>query len=154
MTIVEIIQAMLVPGILISGCGLLLLATNNKYSLVINRIRILNEEKRKLFNLSTRKVSEKLNQKRLKSISIQGEMLSKRLKYVRNTVIFYHLAVAFFIFTCIAIGLQLMVGVSGMAVVIVSLLIVGIFLMLEAVYFGIREAWLGYQVMQVEMVEE
>jgi hypothetical protein len=44
-TSVDLIQAMLAPGIMISACGLLLLGTNNKYSLVVNRIRVLEEEK-------------------------------------------------------------------------------------------------------------
>lgn len=44
-SIVEVIQLMLAPGLMISACGLLLLGMNNKYSLVVNRIRLLNEEK-------------------------------------------------------------------------------------------------------------
>jgi len=46
--IVEVIQLMLAPGLMISACGLLLLGVNNKYSLVVNRIRLLNDEKRKI----------------------------------------------------------------------------------------------------------
>jgi len=46
--IVEVIQLMLAPGLMISACGLLLLGINNKYSIVINRIKVLNKEKRKL----------------------------------------------------------------------------------------------------------
>ncbi len=42
-----LIQIMLAPGLMISACGLLLLGMNNKYSLVVNRIRLLNEERRK-----------------------------------------------------------------------------------------------------------
>ncbi len=48
--IVQLIQGMLAPGLMISACGLLLLGMNNKYSLVVNRIRLLNEEKRKIFH--------------------------------------------------------------------------------------------------------
>ena len=47
-SIVQIIQAMLAPGLMISACGLLVLGMNNKYSIVVNRIRLLNEERRKL----------------------------------------------------------------------------------------------------------
>ena len=42
-SIVMLIQGMLAPGLMISACGLLLLGINNKYSLVVNRIRLLNE---------------------------------------------------------------------------------------------------------------
>ncbi len=46
--IVEVTQLKLAPGLMISACGLLLLGMNNKYSIVVNRIRVLNDEKRKL----------------------------------------------------------------------------------------------------------
>jgi hypothetical protein len=39
---------MLAPGIMISVCWLLIPGMNNKYSLKVNRIRPLNEEKRRL----------------------------------------------------------------------------------------------------------
>ena len=50
MPIVQLIQGMLAPGLMISACGLLLLGMNNKYSLVVNRIRLLTEEKRRIFH--------------------------------------------------------------------------------------------------------
>ncbi|MBK8662785.1 MAG: DUF2721 domain-containing protein [Ignavibacteriales bacterium] len=52
-----LIQAMLAPGIMISACGLLILGMNNKYSLVVNRIRTLNEEKGNLQKLPIQKSS-------------------------------------------------------------------------------------------------
>lgn len=45
---VDLIQSMLAPGLMISVCGLLLLTTDNKYSFVTDRIRLLNEEKRQI----------------------------------------------------------------------------------------------------------
>ena len=47
-SIIEVIQLMLAPGIMISACGLLILGINNKYSMVVNRIRLLNEERRRI----------------------------------------------------------------------------------------------------------
>ena len=47
LTLIQLIQFMLAPAVMISACGLLLLGINNKYSLVVNRIRLLNEERRK-----------------------------------------------------------------------------------------------------------
>ncbi|MBK8662836.1 MAG: DUF2721 domain-containing protein [Ignavibacteriales bacterium] len=55
--VASLIQAMLAPGIMISACGLLILGMNNKYSLVVNRIRTLNEEKRKFAKTADTKSS-------------------------------------------------------------------------------------------------
>ncbi|MBK7267803.1 MAG: DUF2721 domain-containing protein [Ignavibacteriales bacterium] len=55
--VASLIQAMLAPGIMISACGLLILGMNNKYSLVVNRIRTLNEEKGNLQKLPIQKSS-------------------------------------------------------------------------------------------------
>ena len=38
----------LAPGVMINACGLLLLGIGNKFSSVLNRIRVLNDEKRHL----------------------------------------------------------------------------------------------------------
>ncbi|MBK6682755.1 MAG: DUF2721 domain-containing protein [Ignavibacteriales bacterium] len=53
--VASLIQAMLAPGIMISACGLLILGMNNKYSLVVNRIRTPNE-KRNLQKLPIQRV--------------------------------------------------------------------------------------------------
>ena len=43
----QTIQAILTPALMISACGLLLLGLNNRYAIVISRIRVLNDEKRR-----------------------------------------------------------------------------------------------------------
>lgn len=48
--IVEIIKLMLAPGLMISACGTLLLGMHGKYGMVASRLRLLNEERRKLIN--------------------------------------------------------------------------------------------------------
>ncbi len=97
-----LIQIMLAPGIMISACGLLILGMNNKYSLVVNRIRLLNDERRKLRSEEEDKITEK---KRHKSIELQIVKLSYRIFLVRNAVFSYSLAVAFFIISSLLIGL-------------------------------------------------
>lgn len=44
----KVIQLMISPAVMISACGLLLLGANAKYSNVLNRIRLINDEKRRL----------------------------------------------------------------------------------------------------------
>ncbi len=91
--IVEVIQLMLAPGLMISACGLLLLGMNNKYSIVVNRIRVLNDEKRKLLVRSETALWDNV---RLESITIQLEELIYRVKLVKRAVQNYTIAVAFF----------------------------------------------------------
>ena len=55
LSVIQAIQLILAPGVMISACGLLLLGINNKFTSVLNRIRILTEEKRKtIFNAADR----------------------------------------------------------------------------------------------------
>jgi hypothetical protein len=90
-SIVEIIQLMLAPGIMISACGLLLLGMNNKYSLVVNRIRLLNEERRKAIHKTTEdKDFNYQENQRLQSISMQISRLVYRVGLVRNAVLVIH----------------------------------------------------------------
>ena len=48
LSVTQTIQLILAPGVMINACGLLLLGIGNKFSSVLNRIRILNDEKRRL----------------------------------------------------------------------------------------------------------
>ena len=97
-SIVEIIQLMLAPGIMISACGLLLLGMNNKYSLVVNRVRLLNEERRKAIHKTSADKSFNYQEtQRLESISMQITSLVYRVKLVRNAVLSYTIAVALFV---------------------------------------------------------
>ena len=104
--IVEVIQLMLAPGLMISACGLLLLGVNNKYSLVVNRIRLLNDEKRKILEQSGKSETALADNVRLESISIQLEKLVHRVKLVKRAVQNYTIAVALFILTSILIGMS------------------------------------------------
>src|SRR3989339_1682674 len=89
---VQIIQLMLAPAIMISACGLLLLGVNNKYSIIVNRIRLLNEEKRNLLlKVGEHPPSTEINV-RFESITKQLSHLANRIKVVRNTVLSYVIA--------------------------------------------------------------
>jgi len=45
---VEVIQLMLLPGLILSTSGLIIIGMNIKYYIVVNRIRLLKYEKRKV----------------------------------------------------------------------------------------------------------
>ena len=75
-SIIQVIQLMLAPGLMISACGLLLLGMNNKYSLVVNRIRRLNEERRRVLGKAGDREFSYEENVRLESISLQIEKLT------------------------------------------------------------------------------
>jgi hypothetical protein len=152
MQVVEIIQSMLAPGIMISACGLLLLGMNNKYSLVVNRIRSLDEEKRNLNQLKNDGIISPDKQKRLNSLNIQTIMLAYRIKLVRNAVICYSMAVAFFIITCLTIGLSY-IRQNVEAAWIVIFFLVGMLSVLAGIIYACHEAFKGYDIIRIEIEE-
>jgi hypothetical protein len=151
-SIVEIIQLMLAPGIMISACGLLLLGMNNKYSLVVNRIRLLNEERRKAIRKTTEE--NKFNYQetqRLESISMQISSLVFRVKLVRNAVLSYTLAVALFVLTSLLIGFGFLLDLTRLNSFITILFLFGMISVLCGVVFAAYETYKGYEIVNFEV---
>jgi hypothetical protein len=151
MTVVEIIQSMLAPGIMISACGLLLLGMNNKYSLVINRIRILDEEKRRLLMKKRDQQLSDIELQRMSSVERQLPKLTYRIKMVRNAVIFYSLAVGFFIVSCLLIGFNIINPQFNISQLAIFTFLLGMLSVLTGVGFACREVMKGYQIVMIEV---
>lgn len=145
MTAITVIQAMLAPGLMISACGLLILGMNNKYSMVVGRIRLLNEERRRL---EASQALDDMQRARLESIAFQLEELLHRLRMVRNAAISYLSAAALFILSSLFIGLRMLAGWPEAAALI--LFIAGVLAVLAGVFCAVREAWLGYRIVLAE----
>jgi len=146
-SIVEIIQAMLAPGLMISACGLFLLGMNNKYSLIVNRIRLLNEEKRMLE--SARETAKGIG--RLKSIDLQIQKLYIRFRLVRNAVFSYYAAVAFFILASLFIGLKYILQSESIASMTIGFFLCGIVSVMIGIIFASIEIWRGYIIVGIEI---
>ncbi|GAB4339852.1 MAG: hypothetical protein Kow0037_25330 [Calditrichia bacterium] len=141
-TVVEIIKGMLAPGILISACGLLLLGMNNKYSLVVNRIRILNSEFRQL---------DENEDERRTSIRVQLPLLIKRMKYIRNAVWLYTVSIAMFLFTEFMLANYLINGKTKTnAMLSLAMLLVAMLSLLSGISYAAREVMLGYKIVLIE----
>jgi hypothetical protein len=149
-SIVQLIQGMLAPGLMISACGLLLLGMNNKYSLVVNRIRLLNEEKRKIFHQET--VDEN-DSSRLSNIELQISHLIGRISLVRNAVFSYSLAVALFIVSSVLIGITIKKSTPGFDWLIVAFFYAGMFAVFIGIIFAAVEVWKGYRIVKIEISE-
>ncbi len=153
-SIVQIIQLMLAPGIMISACGLLLLGMNNKYSLVVNRIRLLNEERRKaLHKLGENELSLQENV-RFESISKQLERLTYRVGLVRNAVLSYTIAVALFVLTSLLIGIGYLLEITRVNSFITILFLLGMTSVLAGVLFAAYETYKGYEIVKYEVESE
>lgn len=150
-SIVEVIQLMLAPGLMISACGLLLLAMNNKYSLVVNRIRLLNEEKRKFVSRMSGKDFNYEETVRLESIALQIRKLAFRARLVRNAVLSYTVAVALFVITSLLIGFKFIFDLEKLASIITTLFLIGMISVLVGVIFAAHETIKGYEIIQLEV---
>jgi len=153
-SIVQIIQLMLAPGLMISACGLLLLGMNNKYSLIVNRIRLLNEERRR----SLRKLEDKefaLHENvRFESISKQLNKLTFRVKLVRNAVLSYTIAVALFVLTSLLIGFGYLFDITRLNSFITILFLFGMLSVLFGVIFAAYETYKGFEIVKFEVDSE
>ena len=148
--IVHLIQGMLAPGLMISACGLLLLGMNNKYGLVVNRIRLLNEEKRNLFHQESMDEAES---SRVNNIELQLSHLIKRIWLVRNAVFSYSLAVALFIVSSVLIGITINKNTPAFDWLIVGFFYAGMFAVFVGIIFAAIEVWKGYRIVKIEISE-
>ncbi|MDT3695708.1 MAG: DUF2721 domain-containing protein [Ignavibacterium sp.] len=150
-SIVEIIQLMLAPGIMISACGLLLLGMNNKYSLVVNRIRLLNEERRKTIHRSDNSDFKPYENLRLESISVQISKLVYRVSIVRNAFLCYTIAVALFVLTSLSIGVGFLFDITKLNSLITVEFLLGMLSVLFGVIFAAYETYKGYEIVNFEV---
>ncbi|MCK4880944.1 MAG: DUF2721 domain-containing protein [Bacteroidales bacterium] len=149
-SIVQLIQGMLAPGVMISACGLLLLGMNSKYSLVVNRIRLMNEEKRKIFHQER---IDEIDSNRLSNIELQISHLIERISLVRNAVFSYSLAVALFIVSSVLIGVTIKKNTPAFDWLIVAFFYAGMFAVFVGIIFAAIEVWKGYRIVKIEISE-
>lgn len=142
---------MLAPAVGISAVGLLLLGLNNRYSAIINRMRLLNEEKRKF----TRVLGEghELNytdNTRLMSVTNQARELLIRSRLARNAILSLQAAVALFVLTSAAIGLNVFTTSTFLLSLPLLLFVTGMFVVFFGVAFAGAEVYRSFRVVLVE----
>lgn len=150
-SIVSIIQAMLAPGIMISACGLLLLGMNNKYSIVVNRIRALTDEKRKLITIPKQENLTPDEEKRLDNINIQIHLFAYRVVLVKKAVTSYYIAVAFYIFSSLLIGLNFLSDKQLPHIFALAFFLFGMISVVVGVYFAALEIKKGLEIVKIEI---
>jgi hypothetical protein len=148
---VQIIQLMVAPVVMISACGLLLLSINNRYSAVVNRIRGLNEEKRRLMiKVGERPLSTDDNV-RLESIAHQINLLVERGRLVKNSVLYYSGAIALFTLTSLVLGFSSFLAIGKLNYIILVTFLLGMIALLGGVLYALLEAHKGYEIILYEV---
>lgn len=150
-SIVSIIQAMLAPGIMISACGLLLLGMNNKYSIVVARIRSLNDEKRKLISPAKRSNLTLEEENRLNNINMQTDLFAYRVVLVKNAVTSYYIAVGFYILSSLLIGLNFMAAQQFITISSLISFLAGMISVVFGIYYAAQEIKKGLDIVKVEI---
>lgn len=151
LTVIQLIQFMLAPAVMISACGLLLLGINNKYSLVVNRIRLLNEERRKFKKKIGSESYETEDNVRLESISKQLVLLVYRVKLVRNSVLSYTIAVALFVLSSLLIGVAFFSRTFDLDYIILTSFLIGMIAVFAGIIFAMWETKRGYEIVKFEV---
>ncbi|MFZ4591457.1 MAG: DUF2721 domain-containing protein [Ignavibacteria bacterium] len=149
------IQLMLAPAVMISACGLLLLGISNKYSSITNRLRILNEERRRHHNkMNSDKELDYFETTRLQSISRQLQQLLFRLKLVRNVILFYVIGLFLFIFTSLLIGIDIFLNTKITDYIALSTFILGLISVGIGLIYSLTETLKGYKILELEIKAE
>jgi VIT1/CCC1 family predicted Fe2+/Mn2+ transporter len=151
LSVIQAIQLILAPGVMISACGLLLLGINNKFTSVLNRIRILTEEKRKtILNASERNFHSNEIQ-RIESITRQVAGLLNRAKLIRNSIFCYLCAVGLFVITSLLIGADYFVPMIQLRYLILSMFLSGMVVVFVGVIFGVIDTLKGFAIVKFEV---
>ena len=143
--IVQKIQYVLAPAVMISSAALLLSGYQNKFSSLSSRFRALNQEKRLLSQEPQR---SRIEEARLENILHQMHNILKRATYAKNAIVLTYLAIICFTGTSVLIFINLYT-------VRIDYWIIGVFLaglvliLLSAVLMMIETAIL-YRVIMLE----
>lgn len=146
----ELIHSMLVPGIMIVASSILLFSTNSRYSLVVDRIRILKEERGR--NMVLENESGK-SMKKIDQIELQISHLMHRISMVRITIVSYSAALLFFAVSGILLGIRTGFEVNGYFWVAISFFFAGLLGIVNGVVFSVIEVFKGYRIVHIEISE-
>ena len=144
--IVQKIQYMIAPAVMVSSSALLLLGFHNKFSNLANRFRVLNQEKRLLSQKVHKETTEST---RLSSLVEQVDQLMKRASYVKNAILLTYIAIICFVSTSILIFLNVYVAFH-LNTAIAVMILAGFLALVATSIFMVLETLLFYRVIALE----
>jgi hypothetical protein len=151
LSVIQAIQLILAPGVMISACGLLLLGISNKFTSVLNRIRILTEEKRKIIHNAAERDFLTPEIQRIESITRQVAGLLERAQLIRNSVFCYLCAVGLFVVTSLLIGADYFVPMLQLRYLILGMFLGGMVIVFVGVIFGVLDTTKGFNIVKFEV---
>lgn len=152
---IQAIQAMLAPALGISAVALIILGLSNRFSSLFNRIRLLNDERRRLSEeLVAKGELSYTSNARYISIIKQAEELLTRSLFVRNALLLMETAIAFFVLSSIAIGFNTFFSEDVVKVFPFLLFILGMLCVLGGVVYAALDIVHSYRVIRIEVKAE
>jgi len=154
-TAIQAIQAILAPALGISAVGLLLLGISNRYSAMVNRIRLLNDEKRRFSQTLVDRGSLSYTENaRFMSIARQTEELLLRSRYARNAILAMQAAIGLFVMTSASIGLNLVSTAAFLKLLPLMIFIAGMLAVLVGMIYAAIEVHRSYKIVLIEVKGE
>jgi len=144
--ILQEIQYMVAPAIMVSSAALLLLGFQNKFSTLANRFRALNQERRFL-SLKNSKTKEEAE--RLANLSEQVHHLHERATCVKNAILLVYAAIACFVSTSICVFISVHT-VFQLFYAVILLFLLGFILILISSFIMIKEILLAFKIVTLE----
>jgi hypothetical protein len=154
-TALRAIQAILAPALGISAVGLLLLGLNARYSNIVNRIRLLNDERRRFNRIISDNIELSFTDNaRYLSIRNQTQGLLARSKLVRNAILFLQLAIALFVITSVMIGLNFFLPTNSPNSITLLLFIGGMLCVLAGISNSALEVYRSHKIVLIDVNAE
>jgi uncharacterized membrane protein YdcZ (DUF606 family) len=152
LTGIQAIQAILAPALGISATALLLLGMQNRYSLIINRIRLLNEERRRYSTKIAQKTELEYGERiRYLSVLSQIQKMLSRCKEVRSAILLIQGSILLFVLASVFISLNLFISSPLVRSLPLISFVIGMLFMLAGVIFSARDVYNSYKVAEIEV---
>lgn len=126
--VIQQIQYILAPAVMVSASALLMLGFNNKFSNLASRFRVLNQEQQVLTQKAARSKEE---QGRLSNLEEQVASLFRRSNHLRNAIYLTYASILCFTGTSILILIDTYYGIElhGAIIGVFALGLLGLFIM-------------------------
>jgi len=149
------IQSILAPALGISAMGLLLLGLTNRYSSMVNRIRLLTAEKRKYLNTIIEKGELEYTENiRLASIIKQVGDLLYRSKLSRNAILCLQTSIILFVLTSVTIGINAFFQNNPVEMIALMLFLTGMLFVLVGIIYSAWEIHNSFKIAELEVKVE
>jgi hypothetical protein len=144
--IVQEIQFVLAPAVMISSSALLLLGFQTKFSNLASRFRALNHEMRELAKIPQR---EPWQEKRHENLTHQTAHLFRRATHVKNAILCAYGAIILFLCTSVLLFLNIRSVISLSPWIVVTFM-AGLLFELAAGVVMVIEVALAFEVIRIE----